>query len=75
MVSAADVGRVCIKTAGRDAGKTCVIVDVIDDNYVLITGKDVRRRKVNLKHIELLDRVIKIKRGASDEEVLKALNT
>lgn len=75
MASAADVGRVCIKTAGRDAGKTCVIVDVIDDNYVLITGKDVRRRKVNLKHIELLDRVIKIKRGASDEEVLKALNT
>ena len=26
-----DIGRVCMKIAGRDAGKKCVIIDVVDD--------------------------------------------
>ncbi len=35
---AIEVGRICVKTAGREIGKRCVIVDVIDKNYVLVTG-------------------------------------
>ncbi|MCE4610865.1 MAG: 50S ribosomal protein L14e [Desulfurococcales archaeon] len=72
-----EVGRICVKTRGREAGRKCVIVDIIDENFVLITGPKqltgVRRRRVNIDHIEVLDKKIEIAKGASDEEVVKAL--
>ena len=74
---AIEVGRICVKVAGREAGKRCVIVDIIDKNFVLITGPKsitgVKRRRVNVNHIKPTEEKIKIKRGASDEEVAKAL--
>ncbi|MEM3979819.1 MAG: KOW motif-containing protein, partial [Ignisphaera sp.] len=46
---AIEVGRICVKIAGREAGRKCVIVDIIDDNYVLIMGpksmNGVKRRR------------------------------
>jgi len=72
-----DVGRICVKLAGREAGRKCVIVDIIDERYVLITGPKsltgVKRRRVNVKHIEPTPLKVNIPKGASDEEVLKAL--
>ncbi len=65
-----DVGRICVKIAGRDAGKKCVVVDVIDDNYVMIDG-ETRRRKCNILHLEPLDKSVDIKKGASHAEVAK----
>ncbi|MBW9222486.1 50S ribosomal protein L14e [Methanothermococcus sp. SCGC AD-155-C09] len=73
-MSAIEVGRVCIKTLGREAGKTCVIVDIIDKNFVLIDG-NVKRRRCNIKHIEPTDKKIDIEKGASTEEVRLALDT
>lgn len=77
MPAAFDIGRICIKTMGREAGKKCVIVDIIDDRFVLITGpKDVsgvKRRRANVKHLEPTPHRISIRRGATDEEVKKAL--
>ncbi|MET1129033.1 MAG: 50S ribosomal protein L14e [Thermoproteota archaeon] len=74
---AIEVGRLCVKTRGREAGRKCVIVDIIDDNFVLITGpKDVsgvKRRRANINHIEVLPEKIDIEPGASDEDVKKAL--
>lgn len=67
-----EIGRVCVKIAGREAGKMCVIVDIIDENFVLIDG-DVKRRKCNIKHLELTPRKIEIKKGAGTEEVKKAM--
>ncbi|MFP3950908.1 MAG: 50S ribosomal protein L14e [Candidatus Bathyarchaeia archaeon] len=76
-MAAINVGRVCIKTTGRDAGRRCVIVDIIDRNYVLATGPKevtgVRRRRVNINHLKPLDEMLDIPRGASDEEVAEAL--
>ncbi len=63
-----DVGRLCVKIAGRDARKKCVIVEVIDDKFVIIDG-ETRRRKCNIKHLEPLKETINIKKGASHEEV------
>lgn len=65
-----EIGRLCIKLAGRDAGRECVIVDVLDDNYVLIDG-NVRRRKCNILHLEPMAKKIGIKKDASHEEVRK----
>jgi len=77
-MSAVDVGRICVKLTGREAGKKCVIVDVVDRNFVLVTGpkqvNSVKRRRVNVNHIEPTERKINIKRGESDEEVMKALD-
>ncbi|MGB9756749.1 MAG: 50S ribosomal protein L14e, partial [Candidatus Bathyarchaeales archaeon] len=74
---AIEVGRVCVKLTGREAGRKCVIVDIIDKSFVLITGPKnvtgVKRRRVNINHIEPLQDKITIKRGASDEEVTEAL--
>lgn len=67
-----EVGRVCVKIAGRDAGKKCVIIDVLDDKFVMIDGAT-RRRKCNILHLEPLEHAVKIKKGASHEEVSNAL--
>lgn len=76
-MSIIEVGRICVKTRGREAGKKCVIVDIIDENYVLVTGpKDVngvKRRRVNILHIEPTDKKININKGASEEDVKRAL--
>ena len=74
---AIEVGRICIKLVGREAGRKCIIVDVMDKNFVLITGPKnatgVKRRRANANHVEPLKDKIKIKRGAPDEEVTEAL--
>jgi large subunit ribosomal protein L14e len=70
---AIEVGRICVKLSGREAGRKCIIVDVIDKNFVLITVTGVKRRRANINHIEPLPSKIEIKRGASDEEVVDAL--
>jgi large subunit ribosomal protein L14e len=67
-----NIGRVCIKLAGRDAGKRCVVVNVIDDNRVLIDG-ETRRRPCNLRHLEPTAQVIEISADAGHEEVVRAL--
>jgi large subunit ribosomal protein L14e len=71
-----DVGRMCIKVAGREAGKYCVVVKKLDSNFVLVTGPrsvtNVKRRKCNILHLEPLKESLKIKDDASDEEVIKA---
>ncbi|MBS7658233.1 MAG: 50S ribosomal protein L14e [Candidatus Bathyarchaeia archaeon] len=78
-MTAMEIGRVCIKTAGREKGKKCVIVDIIDKNFVLVTGPKsltgVKRRRANIKHLKPTEEKIKIKKGASDEAVLKALQS
>ena len=63
-----EIGRLCLKTSGRDAGCKCVIVDILDNKYVLIDG-ETRRRKCNILHLEPLKEVIKVKKGSSHENI------
>jgi len=72
-MSVYDIGRLCVKTTGREAGKYCVIVEVIDKNYLLIDGLKVRRRRVNYNHIEPIAETIEINKGASHKEVEDAI--
>jgi large subunit ribosomal protein L14e len=76
---AIEVGRVCVKVTGREAGKKCVIVDVMDKSYIVISGPKkvtgVRRRRANVNHVEPLLDKIEIKRGASDDEVESVLKS
>ena len=72
-----ETGRICVKIVGREAGRKCVIADLIDKNFVLITGpRDVtgiKRRRANIGHIEPTKDKVDLARGASDEDVTKAL--
>jgi large subunit ribosomal protein L14e len=74
---AIEVGRVCVKVAGRESGRKCVIVDVMDKSIVLVTGPKnvtgVKRRRVNINHVAPTEDTIQVKRGASDEEVTQML--
>jgi large subunit ribosomal protein L14e len=74
---AIEVGRICVKIVGREAGRRCVIVDIVDKNFALITGprkvSGVKRRRVNANHLEPTQTKIDVKRGATDEEVTEAL--
>jgi len=76
---AIEVGRICVKLVGRETGRKCVIIDVMDKSFVLITGPKkvtgVKRRRVNINHVSPLQDRIEITRGASDEEVNAILET
>ena len=69
-----EIGRICVKTAGREAGKHCVVVNKLDENFVVVTGPKnvtkVKRRRCNILHLLPLEEKIKIKPDASDEEIL-----
>lgn len=79
MLTAIEIGRICVKTYGREAGKKCVIVDIIDKNFVLVTGpksiNKMKRRKANVNHVEPTQEKIEIKRGAADEEIVEVLKS
>ena len=74
---AIEIGRICVKLTGREAGRKCVIIDIMDKSFILVTGPKsvtgVRRRRTNINHVEPLQDKIDIKRGATDEEIAEAL--
>ncbi len=67
-----EVGRLCIKTAGRNAKVYCLVVDRIDENFVMVDG-NLKRKRCNVRHLEPLPQVLDIKKGASTAEVHKAM--
>jgi large subunit ribosomal protein L14e len=74
---AIEVGRICVKQAGRENGKKCVVIDVMDKSFILVTGPKkitgIKRRRVNINHVMPLQEKIDVKRGASDDEVAQTL--
>jgi large subunit ribosomal protein L14e len=77
VLTSIEVGRICVKLSGRETGRKCVIVDVVDKNFALITGPKtvtgVRRRRTNIDHLEPTPETVEMKKGATDDEVEKAL--
>ena len=66
-----EIGRICVKLAGRDSNKKCVIVEKVADNFVIVDGST-RRRNCNVKHLMPLEQTVDIKDKASHEEVAAA---
>mgnify|MGYP002062413961 CR=1 FL=1 len=64
------IGRVAVKTSGKDAGSTGTIVNIIDQNRVLIDGtgskQGLRRQVANLRDIEItpLHQVVQFNSGS-----------
>lgn len=72
-----EIGRICIKTHGREMGKKCVVVERVDKNFVVLTGPKeltgVRRRRANVDHLNPTKHKIDIKSGEDDKAVSQAL--
>ncbi len=66
---AIEVGRVCLKTAGREAGEKCVVLEIIDESFVEVVGVSVKNRRCNIRHLEPMDETIDIK--SDDVEAIK----
>ena len=69
---AIEVGRVCVKIAGREAGEKCVVVEIIDDKFVEVVGTSIKNRRCNIRHLEPVDQTIEIK-SEDLEEIKKEL--
>ncbi len=71
------IGRVVVKTHGREKDRPCVVVERIDKNFVLVTGPQkisgVRRRRANVDHITPTEHKVEIESGADDKAVTKAI--
>ena len=72
-----DVGRICVKKLGREAGRKCIVIDIIDKSFVLVTGPQalsgVKRRRANVNHLEPMAVKLNVARQASDEDVIVAV--
>ena len=75
------IGTVCLKIVGREAGKQCVVLKKIlhgksKDTFVMVTGPKlltgVKRRRSNVSHLEPTQYILNIKEDATDEEVIEA---
>ncbi|MDL2270317.1 50S ribosomal protein L14e [Methanobrevibacter sp. OttesenSCG-928-I08] len=64
-----EVGRVCVKTAGREAGEKCVIVEIIDEKFVEVVGESVKNRRCNISHLEPTADTIEV---SGDVEAIKS---
>jgi len=67
-----EIGCVCIKLKGKDAGKVCAVIDHIDASHVMVDGLT-RRKKCRSTHLRKTDLKVKISEGASHDEVINAL--
>jgi large subunit ribosomal protein L14e len=78
-MSLVEVGRICVKTHGRETGKKCVVVERVDKNFVLITGPQevtgVRRRRSNVDHLDPTSKRVDIKAGAEDSAIVNAIKS
>lgn len=66
-----EIGRVCIKTSGKEAGKMCVIVDKSKDNFII--DGNVKRKGCNPNHLEPTKYRIDIKKGATRATIAKKM--
>ena len=70
MAAAIEVGRVCFKMHGREAGKKAVIVSM-EKGFAIIDGPHIKRKKCNIMHLFPTNEKIGIAKNASHEEIVK----
>jgi large subunit ribosomal protein L14e len=64
-------GMVCIKNTGRDKGEKCVVINVLDDQFVeIVSAKRKKARKANIVHLTPTGKKVDPK---SEEQIKSAL--
>lgn len=64
-----DIGAVCIKTTGREAGNKAVVVEVASEQFVSIIGPKIRKRKCNIAHLIPTGKKISVTKGVSQKDL------
>ncbi|MCX7843625.1 MAG: KOW domain-containing RNA-binding protein [Clostridia bacterium] len=78
------LGQIVCSKAGRDKGKKFVVIEIIDNNFVMVADGNLRRlerpKKKRIKHLDLTEQVIEQlefklqnKLKVSNSELRKAL--
>lgn len=76
-----EVGRICMKISGREAGKYCVVIKPAgkakeEKSFVFVTGPKlltgVKRRKANIDHLKATGYKLEISDNATDDQVITA---
>ncbi|MDD5112265.1 MAG: 50S ribosomal protein L14e [Candidatus Altiarchaeota archaeon] len=68
-----EIGRVCRKTAGAEAGKLCVILTKPTEGMVTIAGPNIKKSKTSMAHLEPLPNTVQIAKDAGQIEAVEAL--
>ena len=70
-----EVGRAVLINYGPLAGKTAVIVDIINTSRVLVEGPvtGVRRQEISLRRLSMTDFVLDVTRGLKSSSLKKAV--
>ena len=66
-------GSVCIKTSGREAGERAVVLEVVDENFAVIEGPKIRKRKCNIAHLFPTGEKISVSKNVSAKELAEHL--
>ncbi len=73
MGRAIDVGSVCVKTTGREAGKKAVVLEIVDDGHVVVQGTGVRKRKCNIAHLLPTGKKLNVGKNVTEKELNEML--
>jgi len=68
-----EIGRVCLKTRGREAGRKVVVLSEVKNGKVLVDGAKVKRKECNVLHLFPLKEKISVGKEAKHEEIIKAM--
>jgi len=68
-----EIGQVCIKTRGREAGRTIVVLSKPKAGKVLVDGTKVKRKQCNMLHLFPINKIAKVKEEENHDGVVKAL--
>lgn len=56
------LGRVVFSKTGRDMGRKFIVVDILDEDYVLISDGDLRKvekpKKKKIKHLSISNKIL-----------------
>ncbi len=64
-------GRVCYKTAGRDAGKKVIIVENIKNGFVVVEGMHTKKGKCNVNHLLPTTQVVALHANYTRDDLKK----
>lgn len=68
-----EIGQVCIKTKGREAGRKVIIISELKNGKVLIDGEKIKRKECNILHLFPLKQKLKVGKEIKHEELIKLL--
>ncbi|MHA2250906.1 MAG: 50S ribosomal protein L14e [Candidatus Kariarchaeaceae archaeon] len=75
-MSAISLGRIVTKIMGREAGRRAVVTRIIDQNFAEISGpfeiSGVKRRRVNISHIDPTEYKLALSKDDTSDETLIA---